>query len=143
VTTVYVDTSGVMRYLLQWRIGHRTARQVWDEADDVASVSLTYVETRAALAAARRNRSLTAPGLEQAKSAWETLWDELTVLEVDEPMVRAAGELAEVAALRGYDAVHLTAAHASGCDLLVSADIDLCTAGRRRGLAVLDLNENE
>jgi predicted nucleic acid-binding protein len=124
VTVAYFDTSAVMRYLLAWRTGHQTARQAWDEADDVTSVSIVYAETRAALAAARRARSLTAPGLRLAKTAWETLWD----------------ELAEREALRGYDAVHLAAALVAGCDLLLCADAALCAAGRRRGLPVVDLD---
>jgi uncharacterized protein len=140
VTVAYFDTSAVMRYLLTWRTGHRAARQAWDEADDVTSVSIVYAETRAALAAARRARSLTAPGLRLAKTAWETLWDELSVVTVDEALAVGAGELAERDALRGYDAVHLAAALAGGCDLLLSADAALCAAGRRHGLAVVDLD---
>lgn len=143
MTVAYFDTSAVMRYLLVWRVGHELARQAWDEADDVASVSITYTEMRAALAAARRTRALTAPRLQLARTSWEVLWDELTVIAVDEPLVVEAGELAEREGLQGYGAVHLAAARASGCDLLLSADTALCAAGRRQGLAVLNLDKAE
>ncbi len=44
--------------------------------------------------------------------AWSWKWDrsELTTISVDAALARAAGELAERRALRGYDAVHLASA---------------------------------
>jgi len=139
IGTAYLDASGAMRRLLATRAGHQTARRVWDEADDVVSVTLTYPEVCAALAAARRSRALSEPGLQRALTAWDQLW--LVPVALDEPLARAAGELARVHALRGADAVHLAAARATGCDLMLSADMALCAAADRCGMAIVELNE--
>lgn len=140
IGTAYLDASGVMRRLLAWRAGHDVAHRVWDEADDVVTVTLTYPEVCAALAAARRNRALTKPGLERALDAWDALWAQLDPVVLDEPLARDAGELARAHALRGADAVHLAVAQATGCDLLLSADAALCAAARRSGMAIVDLS---
>jgi predicted nucleic acid-binding protein len=141
IGTVYLDASGAMRRLLATRAGHQVARRVWGEADDVVSVTLTYPEVCAALAAARRNRALTEPGLQRALTGWEELWAQLAPVVLDEPLARTAGELARVHALRGADAVHLAVAQTTGCDLVLSADIALCAAAERSGMAIVDLNE--
>lgn len=138
--TAYLDASGVMRRLLASRTGHAIALQVWDEADDVVTVTLTYPEVCGALGAARRNRALTGPGLRRALEAWDMLWAQVAPVVLDEALAKTAGELALVHALRGADAVHLAVARAAGCDLLLSADVALCTAAQRCGIATLDLN---
>jgi uncharacterized protein len=140
IGTAYLDASGVMRMLLRARAGHRAARQVWDEADDLVTVTLTYPEVCGALAAARRNRSLTGPGLERALATWDGLWAQVAPVLLDEPLAKVAGELAQAHALRGADAVHLAAAQATGCDLLLSADRKLCEAAQRCGIGIIDLD---
>jgi uncharacterized protein len=141
IGTAYLDASGVMRLLLARRAGHQTAVQVWKEADDLVTATLTYAEVCAALAAARRNRALTEPGLGRALRSWEGLWAQVAPVLLDEPLAKTAGELAQVHALSGADAVHLAAAQATGSDLLLSSDRDLCAAAQRCGIAVVDLNE--
>ena len=142
IGTVYLDASGVMRMLLARRAGHQVALQVWDEADDLVTVTLTYPEVCGALAAARRNRALTEPGLGRALDAWDGMWAQVAPVVLDEPLAKAAGELARLHSLRGADAVHLAAAQAAGSDVLLSADLDLCAAARRCGIAIVDLNES-
>jgi uncharacterized protein len=95
---------------------------------------------RGALAAARRNRSLTGPALGRALGTWDGLWGQVAPVLLDEPLARAAGGLAQVHALRGADAVHLAAAQASGSDLLLSADRQLCAAAQRCGIGIIDLD---
>ena len=140
IGTAYLDASAAMRRLLAFRSGHELIREVWDEADDIVTVTLTYAEVCAALAAARRNRSLTERGLERGLTAWDELYSQLALVVLDEPVARTAGKLARSHALRGADAVHLAAAQASGCDLLLSADVALCQAAERSGMATLELN---
>jgi uncharacterized protein len=140
IGTAYLEASGVMRMLLRGRAGHRAALQVLEEADDLVTVTLTYPEVCGALAAARRNRSLTAPGLERALAAWDGLWAQVAPVLLDEPLAKTSGELARVHALRGADAVHLAAAQATGSDLLLSADRQLCAAAKRCGFGVIDLD---
>jgi uncharacterized protein len=131
-----------MRYLVSRRRGHQLARNVWATADEVVSASITYVETKAALAAGRRGRYWTAPELGRLLQAWEAAWADVVVVDVD-PLIRLAGELAQREALTGCDAVQLATAKVSGCELLVAADRRLCEAARNQEFEVLDLNEVE
>lgn len=143
MSSAYFDTSGALACLLSVRSGHRIAREAWASADAVASVRLAYAEARAALAAERRGGRLRPSRYARARQGWSELWGELVIIEADEQLVERAGNLAERYALRGYDAVHLAGAEASGCQVLVSADRDLCRASLECGLAVLDLTEVE
>jgi predicted nucleic acid-binding protein len=131
-----------MRYLVRSRRGHKLAQDLWAGADQVVTASITYVETRAALAAGRRGRHWTAPEQGRLQQAWETAWREVFVIDVD-PLIRLAADLAEREGLRGFDAVQLAAARAGECDLVVAADRRLCEAARRQRLEVLDLDPAE
>jgi predicted nucleic acid-binding protein len=132
-----------MRYLVRTRRGHQLAQRLWAAADQRVCASITYVEVRAALAAGRRNRYWGAPGLIGLKQAWEDAWREVNVIDVDRALLERAGDVAEDEGLRGFDAVHLTAAQLSGCDLFVAADRRLCEAARHMQLPVLDLEQIE
>jgi predicted nucleic acid-binding protein len=141
VTSAYFDTSGALACLLTTRSGHQPAREAWAAADAVASVRLIHAEACAALAAERRSGNLRPNRYARAKQGWLALWGELVVIEADEEVVDRAGTLAEEHGLRGYDAVHLAGAVASGCQVLVSADHGLCRASLECGLSVLDLTQ--
>jgi uncharacterized protein len=141
IGTAYLDASGAMRLLLTRRVGHRRAQQVWQEADDLVTATLTYAEVCAALAAARRNRELTEPAFGRALRSWDGLWAQIAPVALDEPLAKTAGELAHLHALNGADAVHLAAAQATGSDLLLSADRNLCAAAQRCGMATVELND--
>jgi len=54
--------------------------------------------------------------------------------------VTRAGALADSDGLRGYDAVHLSAALVVGADVLISADEALCSSATDHGLHVADPN---
>lgn len=140
MTSIYVDTSGALACLLAARSGHRTAREAWASADTVTSVRLIQAETRAALAAARRAGSLRPNAHARAREGWRDLWEGMVVIEANEDLVDRAADLAELHRLRGYDAVHLAGAEASGCGLVLTADRDLCRASLECGISVLDLN---
>src|SRR5215472_3247188 len=114
-----------MRYLVRSRRGHQLARDLWDLADEVVSAAITYVEVRAALAAGRRYKYWGAPGLIRLKQTWQDAWNEVDEIEVDRALLARAGDVAESQGLRGFDAVQLTSAIVSGCDLFVSADREL------------------
>jgi predicted nucleic acid-binding protein len=74
--------------------------------------------------------------LRRAVSELDRFYAELTVLELDGPLARLAGELAERHALRGYDAVHLASALSVGDPelVLVSWDRELAAAAGAAGL---------
>jgi predicted nucleic acid-binding protein len=73
-----------------------------------------------------------------AKAALDGHWQDVYVVEVTEPVVEDAGDLAEQEALRGYDAVHLASALRDTVDILITADAQLIQAARNRGLRVID-----
>lgn len=136
----YFDSSALMRFLLRERDGHEAASEAWLRSGDVATVRVTYAETRAALAGVRRNRQLTARRYARLKTIWESMWPDIQMIDVDQALVGQAARLAERYPLRGYDAIPLAAARNSGCDVLVSADNALSVAARRLRITVLDLN---
>jgi uncharacterized protein len=135
----YFDTSALIPLLVDEPGSERAAR-LWDVADNVVAVRLIYAEARAALAQATRMGRLRAADLTTALDGLEGLYASLDLLEVDERLVRRAGELAQHHALRGYDAVHLAAAERVRDDATVMAagDRGLCTAAGSLGMAVAD-----
>jgi uncharacterized protein len=135
----YFDTSALIPLLIE-QPGSARAGRVWDVADHLTSVRLIYTEARAALAQATRLGRLASADLASAVDALDGLYDQLDLLEVDDRLVRRAGELAQHHALRGYDAIHLAAAERVRHDttILVAGDRDLCAAAGMLGLAVAD-----
>lgn len=131
----YVDTSTLLKLVID-EDGSDRAGMIWTSADMVASVALIVVEARAALAAARRGRRLNGEQHADAREELDALFADLHIVEVTEELIVEAAELAEVEALRGYDAVHLAAALLVGAAVLGSADTDLCAAAERRGLHI-------
>lgn len=118
--------------------GSDVAAELWNTGHPAASSLLFYPEGRAALAAARRARRLSAEGYERALDDFEQLRLELAVMEVDEALAQCAGALAAELGLGGYDAVHLASAVSMGVDVtsLVTWDRRLRDAAGRMGLAV-------
>jgi uncharacterized protein len=114
------------------------ARELWDEADTVASSQLVYPEARAAAAAAWRSGRIDEGALRRGVRAIEDVCAELHLIGVDGGLARTAGMLAEQHALRGYDAVHLATALSVEDELIVVAtwDRDLATAALACGRAI-------
>lgn len=133
----YFDTSALIPLLVE-ESGSERAGRIWDAANRVASVRLIYAEARAALAQASRLGRLTPAQFHVIIGSLDGVCSQLDMIEVDDPLVRHAGELAENHALRGYDAVHLAAAIrvADETTVLVAGDRDLCDAAGALGLAV-------
>ena len=127
----YFDTSAIVPLLID-EIGTQTAGDIWDRADRLVSVRLAHVETRAALAQAARIRRISPTHLRTSVRELEDLFDQVDIIDVDEDLIREAGDLAEDQGLRAYDAVHLAAARRV-------ADLDLIVvAGDRALLAAAD-----
>jgi uncharacterized protein len=130
----YVDTSALIKLLIDDEPGQAVIEQLWLSSTAVVCCQNGYVEARAALAAAHRARRLTAASLGDAKSVLDELWTQLDLVPVTAELVHRAADLAEVTALRGYDAVHLAAALASSADTFASSDRRLCDAAGASGL---------
>jgi len=136
----YFDTSAVVPLLIA-EPGSARAVSLWDGADRVVSVRLIYPETRAALAQAERLGRLTARQLRGAVTAFDSLFEEIDLVEVDDALTRRAGELAEVRQLRGDDAVHLAAAvrvHDPNV-VVIAGDGALLDAATAEGMTVAEL----
>jgi predicted nucleic acid-binding protein len=124
--------------LVMEEVGTDLAAELWDGCDTALSSRLAYPEVRAALAASRRNRDLTASGFAEAERAWDELWAATRCGELTPAVERQAGHLAGLHALHGADAVHLASALAVGDPTLVVAvwDRRLHSAARAERLAV-------
>jgi uncharacterized protein len=136
----YFDTSAVVPLLVAEPGSARTA-SLWDGADRVVSVRLLYPEMRAALAQAERLGRLTAGQLRDAVTEFDSLFEEIDLVEVDDALARRAGELAEVHQLRGYDAVHLAAADRvrDPSVVVIAGDSALLDAAAAEGMAVAEI----
>jgi uncharacterized protein len=137
----YFDTSALIPLLIE-EPGSVRAGRIWDLADHVTSVRLIYTEARAALAQAARLERLALADLTMTIEALDGLYAQLDLVEVDDLLVRRAGDLAQHHALRGYDAIHLAAAERVGHEttVMVAGDRDLCAAAAALDLAVADIS---
>ena len=133
----YFDTSAIVPLLVD-EIGTQSAGDIWDQADRLVSVRLAHVETRAALSQAARLRRISPQLLRSSVRELEDLFDQIDMVEVDEDLIREAGDLAEGQGLRAYDAVHLAAAlRVDDLDLIIVAgDRALLAAAEALGMSV-------
>jgi predicted nucleic acid-binding protein len=112
------------------------AYAVWSSESPLLSSRLTYVEARAAVAAARRSRRLSRTGHLRAREQLESLWEQIDVIELDAPLAQSADGLAEAHGLRAGDAVQLASALLSRAPVLATWDVALARAATEAGLAV-------
>lgn len=137
----YFDTSAFVPLLVA-EPSSAFCRRLWNDADDVVTSRLLYVETAAALAQAVRMSRLGETEHRSALRLHDRLWREFDIAEADETVVSRAAELAHELELRGYDAVHVSSAEQIDDDDLVvaSGDKQMLTACTALGLATADTN---
>ncbi|MEN9647086.1 MAG: hypothetical protein RL238_3755 [Actinomycetota bacterium] len=131
----YLDTSTVIKLLVD-EPGTSAAAALWDAADVLVTARISHVEARAALASAQRQRRITAAVCRRAVADLDLLWPQMAVVELDEALMRAAGDVAAARSLRGYHAVQLASAQLVGADVFSSADHRLCDAAAAAGFLV-------
>jgi predicted nucleic acid-binding protein len=134
----YLDTSALVKLMLDEE-GSADAVEIWTGATLRLTSVLSYAECRAALGAAGRDGRLTSADARKARVLLDDHWYEMAVVGVDDDLVRAAGDLADGFALRGYDAVHLASALSAawgGRVLMATWDADLARAALGSGLLV-------
>jgi predicted nucleic acid-binding protein len=131
----YFDTSAIVPLLIE-EPGSDTAESLWQRSERVVTVRISYPEARAALAHARRIGRIDSSQLRRATVELDARFDRSDIVEIDAGLARRAGDLAEEQSLRGYDAVHLAAAHAVGDGdvVMVAADAALLAAAASTGL---------
>lgn len=136
---VYFDTSALVPLLID-EPASEICRLLWESADEVATCRLSFVETAAALAQARRLGRITATAHDVALLALDELWSALTIVEFDSDLMHRAAEGAARYALGGYDTVHCAAAELIADEQTVAASGDraLLDAWAVLGIATAD-----
>lgn len=136
----YFDTSAIIPLLVDDEPGSETALAVWLGAESVATARILFAEAAAALAQAARLGRLDPVAHDRVLAELDSAWDQLDVVEIDDPLVHEAGSLARTHPLRGYDAVHCAAALrlADPSTVALSGDQKLLDAWRAEGLQVVD-----
>lgn len=114
------------------------ATRLWWSASEPLTSRTAYPEGRAALAAAHRDRRISKRQLRDAAASLDRMLSECDVIELEEAVSVAAGELAEEQGLRGGDAIHLASAltRAQAAPALATWDAQLRRAALTVGLAV-------
>ena len=106
--TLYLDTSSLVKLYVA-EPGSDAVRKLVNAASVVATSTIAYTETRAALARRRRERALRPKAFASAKKTFEAEWPKYFTVDVTSALCRQAGEFAERYRLRAYDSVHLAA----------------------------------
>ena|SRR3989338_1083558 len=138
---VYLDPSAVVKLYVE-EGGATTVRRVVRDATQVGTSRVTYVEARAAFARRFRERGFSPAAYEGLIRSFNQEWETYVRLDVTEPLIKLAGDLAERHALRAYDAIQLASAltlqrelHAAQIGF-VAADLPLLKAAAHERLAI-------
>ncbi len=99
---LYLDTSALVKLFIEERV-----REWVDAVDVVLTCRVAYAEAVAAFSRRYREGALKQTDYRRVLRVFDGQWESLGRLEFDE---RVAGQLAAKHALRGFDAIHLSAA---------------------------------
>jgi predicted nucleic acid-binding protein len=137
----YFDTSAFVPLLID-EPSSAACRRLWDDAEDVTTSQLLYVEAAAALAQAVRTRRITAAREAAALRELDRFWRDFHIIEATNQLIGRAAELTSSHCLRAYDAVHCaTAEEVNDHDLVfASGDSQLLKASRSLGFSTADTN---
>lgn len=133
--TAYLDSSGAVKLLLENEGMDDDLRAGIDAIGPLMTSRLTYVEIRAALAAARRSGRIRSSDYDPTVSAFEATWRTFEVVDLSPALARDAGEVAETFGLRAGDAIQFATLRSLGVtDLpIVAWDIRLRAAAQASG----------
>lgn len=137
---LYLDTSVLVKLYVE-EVGSSDVRTWVEEADLVSTCRVALPEVLSAFSRRLNRRELPRAGFEEIVRAVKADWPQYLRLDFDEII---AAELVVKHSLRGFDAVHLSAALllSQGPDAIEfsfsSADRALNKAARSEGFVVLD-----
>lgn len=109
MSIIYLDTSALLKLYVQ-ELHSDEVRTLVDAAEGVGTCVLTYPEMAAAMARAGRMQLIS---VDTVKPVWHNFvndWPDYTRLNISTPLIERAASLAWEYGLRGYDAMHLSAA---------------------------------
>lgn len=106
---LYLDTSALVKVYVE-EIKSAEVRENAKQAEGLATSRIAYAEARAAFARKRREQGLSRADYRSLVADLDHDWDDYFIVDVSQGVVRAAGILAEIYALRGADAIHLASA---------------------------------
>ncbi len=106
---VYLDASALVKRYVQ-EAGSEAVARLTEDTDLLGTAAITRVEMAAALAKAVQVRALSREDATLALEVFRKEWPSLVRIQVIEPLLRRAEEVAWQEGLRGYDATHLAAA---------------------------------
>jgi uncharacterized protein len=137
----YFDTSAFVPLLVP-EPSSVACRRLWDEAEDVVTTQLLYVEAAAALAQGVRTKRLKPKRATEALHLLDRLWLDFYVVEPTDSLIGRAAALTSSESLRAYDAVHCaTAEQVNDRDLIfASGDRQQLKAGEALGFYIADVN---
>ncbi len=138
---LYFDSSAIVPLTIAEPSSGRCG-ELWDGATIKASSRLAYAEVAAALASAARGSRISEETHQLAMGVLEELWIDMTVVEVDDSLVRGAADIARDAGLTGYDAMHAVSAMRLSSDEVigVSRNRELLAAWDQFGVPAINTN---
>lgn len=135
----YFDTSSIAPMLIH-EANEQRCRALWQDASQIVTSRITYVEAQSAIEEAARADRIDPAQARSARTMLDDMWREVYVMELGPDLMYGAAACAREYALRGFDAIHCASAMTlGGVDVLaVSGDKHLLSAWLRGGLAVAD-----
>ncbi|HET7662682.1 MAG TPA: type II toxin-antitoxin system VapC family toxin [Rhodanobacteraceae bacterium] len=139
---LYLDTSALLKLYLAEPESDCVRGAVRDV--EVCTHQVAWVEVHAGLAMAVRMGRLSDPDMDDHLRSFETDWDVMDVVGLDDALTRRAGGMARQFGLRAYDSVHLAAAErvmitvGSGDFMFMGFDARLDSAARALGMTLPD-----
>jgi len=106
---IYADSSAIVKRYYEER-GSDLLRSRWVTIDRIFTSRVAYAEIHAALARKARDGELSRDSFRTATAAFEQEWLAYDHLLVDEATLKDVRSLVRRHSLRGFDAIHLSAA---------------------------------
>ncbi len=137
---LYLDTSSLVKLYAE-EVHSANIRHVVKNAEVVATSRIAYAEARAAFARKFREDGMTVKEYRNIVQDIDQDWDNYFIVDVFDPLVKLAGQLAEKHALRGLDAIHLASSvvlrrHSERTVTFSCYDDRLAIAARKEGLKI-------
>jgi uncharacterized protein len=107
---LYLDSSAWVKLYVA-EPGQPELIQAVSHANLLVSHLIAYAEVHAAFAKRLRMEDLTEAAYDQCLAQFQSDWADTLVIQVDGTIVHNAAEMAFTYGLRGYDNIHLAAAH--------------------------------